>query len=192
MIPKGLFSQVGMIVVAAAILITYVQPAFDGIASVQDSIEVYNQEIGKVVDVNSNLATLVTKLQSVSNEDQRQLITYMPDSVDVIAVPRDLTLITNEAGVLYKNAIYVGEIDSAASESAKHMQLPSQHSFTLAVEGTYSQFKNLFRLLEQNHYPLEVREANIQQIDGGFLTAQIDLIVYSYQEPIDSINQIVF
>lgn len=185
MIPKGLFSQIGMIIVAVALIVTYVQPAFAKIGLVQDNIEIYREERKKVISVNSQLASLVSRLDSVSNEDKRELLTYLPDVVDVIAVPRDLAIISNEAGVLYKNATLLGMVDDTNElEIGAVFTPPQKYEFTLSVEGTYSQIKGLFRLMEQNNYPLEVQSFNIKQIFGGFLAADIKIATYAYREPV--------
>lgn len=192
MIPKGLFTQIAMIIIAIAIIITYVQPAFGEIGGVQDNIEIYAKERMKVESVNMQLSSLLSKINSVSNEDRRQLLTYLPDVVDEIAVPRDLVLITREAGILYKSSSYVGVSDvTNLTDSEKELNLPKAYTFNLSVEGTYSQLKNLFNLMEQNNYPLEVHAISVKKIDGGFLQAEIELVTYSYQEQIID-NKIIF
>ena len=44
MIPKGLFTQIGMIIVSVLIIITQINPIFAEIKAVQDSISVYQEE----------------------------------------------------------------------------------------------------------------------------------------------------
>lgn len=192
MIPKGLFTQIAMMILSVSIIITYVEPSFSEIGKVQDDIDVYLKERSKVESVNERLAVLVSSLNNVSNDDNRRLLTYMPDIVDEIAIPRDLSIISRQAGVLYKSANYVGVIEDAAPvDIPGSIVLPKAHSFSLSVEGTYGQLKNLFRLMEQNNYQLEVRELSISQLDGGFLSAEMKLVAYSYQEAITN-KQIVF
>lgn len=191
MIPKGLFTQIGMVIIAIAIIITYVKPTFTEISEVQDSIEVYQSERAKVESVNEQLATLLSRMEGVSNDDKRRLQTYLPDTVDGISVRRDLTLITQEAGVFYKDTSYGGESYNNSNRNNKTQDEvggnPTAHSLTLSVEGTYTQLKNLFRLIEQNNYPLEVSSVSIQKIEGNFLSADIDLTTYSYKS-IDANN----
>lgn len=187
MIPKGLFTQIAMVILAVAIIVTYVKPAFTEIGAVQDNIEVYQAERDKVISVNAKLADLQSRLMSISNEDKRKLLTYMPDSVDVIAVPRDLTIISNEAGVLYKNSTFLGsdeKVKDQSDDAAAGEVSPAKYDFSLAVEGTYSQIKKLFVLMEQNNYPLEVQSVTIKEIDGGFLSADLKISTYAYYEPV--------
>ena len=201
MIPKGLFAQIAMVVVSIAIIITYVEPAFSEIGEVQDNIAVYKTEREKVSKVNDQLNALLETQKSVSLVDQNKLLTYMPDAenIDTIAVPRDLALIALQAGVLYRNASYVGTADVKKSPKSDEQssapgtlaELPKPYRFSFTVEGTYNQLKNLFRLLEQNHYPLEVTELSVQKIEGGFLNVDMQLTTYAYQAALSD-NEIVF
>lgn len=187
MIPKGLFTQIGMVILAVALIVTYVRPTFTEISEVQDSINVYKEEKKKVVTVNSQLANLTSRLETISNEDKRQLFNYMPDSIDTVSVPRDLAIISEEAGVLYKNALDQGATDKVSNDLASGVNTPPiKHEFSLTVEGTYGQIKKLFTLMEQNQYPLEVQSVSIDQIDGGFLSASINIATYSYREHVTS------
>jgi len=192
MIPKGLFTQVGMVIVAVSIIVTYVQPAFTKLGTVQDSIGVYQSEREQVASVNAQLDSLVSRLESVSNTDQRKLLIYLPDAIDEIAVQRDLLLISQEAGVLYKNSGYLGKTDKKNNQSADESgTLPAAHSFALSVVGTYGQIKNLFRLIGQNHYPLEVYTVNIERLEGDYLSADIQLVTYTYQASVTN-NKVIF
>lgn len=190
MIPKGLFTQIAMVILSIAIIVTYVQPAFAEIGAVQDDIAVYQTEREKVVSVNSQLASLVSRFESIAPNDQRRLNTYMPVAVDPIAVTRDLALITIEAGVIYNNASFSSVLETEVDEESGIVP-PRAYQFNLSVDGTYTQLKNLFRLLEQNDYPLEMHEVSIERTEGSFLTATISIVTYEYQTA-DADNQIVF
>ncbi len=190
-----------MVVVSVAIILTYVEPAFSEIGEVQDSIAVYAQEREKVSLVNGQLTALLETQKSVSLVDQNKLLTYMPDAdnIDTIAVPRDLALIALQAGVLYRSAAFEGVADAntavavagVVSAAGTPTRLPQQFRFSFAVEGTYNQLKNLFRLIEQNHYPLEVTDLSVQKIDGGFLSVQMQLTTYAHQLDLPD-SEIVF
>ena len=184
MIPKGLFTQIAMVVVSIAIIITYIEPAFREIGVIQNDTQLYATEREKVAEVNGRLSSLVSRMESVSNADRERLLRYLPDTIDTIAVPRDLLLIANQAGVLYKDTKYISEVVVRDTVDPAAAQLPVGHQFTLVVEGSYRQLKTLFSLLEQNEYPLEVQEVAISQIEGGFLAADIQLVTYSYRDPL--------
>tara|TARA_B100000508_G_scaffold138723_1_gene135367 strand:- start:10512 stop:11093 length:582 start_codon:yes stop_codon:yes gene_type:complete len=193
MIPKGLFTQIAMIILSVGILITYVQPTFAEIGKVQDQIEVYQQERKKVIDVNSRLASFVSDLENVSRDDNRRLLTYLPDEVDAISVPRDLALIVLSSGALYQNVSYAGKAQTSRGSSKANTDevMPTSHAFTLNVEGAYPQIKTLFRLLEQNEYPLEVHGVSVQQNDGGFLSVSIQIVTYEFNSEVTD-KEIIF
>ena len=126
----------------------------------------------------------------------------MPDTVDEISVVRDLALISKEAGVVYVAAVFAGTETPAdeqeeVSDERPDMVKPAKYLFNLEIEGTYDQIKNLFTLLEQNNYPLEVTSVSIMKKDGGFLTAGIDVSVYAHAQRMlddetDEADEIVF
>ena len=192
MIPKGLFTQIGMVIVAVAIIVTYVQPAFSELGGVQDEIGVYQDERKKVADVNEQLDKLVTRLESISNEDEKKLNTYLPDEIDEIHIKRDLLLIANQAGVLLRSSSFSkGTNRNTSSVPDKTKNLPTQHTFSLSVEGTFGQLKNLFSLMEQNHYPMEVSSVSVTGKEGNFLDAEITFATYTYQ-PEDTNKEVIF
>lgn len=180
---KGMISQIGMVVISAGVIFTYLKPAFGEMTKIQENIQTYKTEIDKVVSVNSQLAGFLTRKESVSADDQRRLLTYMPDSVDGIAVSRDLYLIALQSGVLYKDVNYSGPVDvePAGDDAASETLRPKGYGLSLSVEGTYEQIKNLFRLIEMNNYPLEIQGVTIGKLEGGFLSVELDLVTYSFQ-----------
>lgn len=197
MIPQGLFTQIALIIVSVVILMTYVTPVFENISTLQDNILVYQQERQKVVSVNSQLASLLSRLETVSIDDKNRLYTYLPNQIDPINVSRDLVLITLQSGVFFTNVAYSGEFTPAKTTTSNSTAVTDDepvavgHAFELSVEGTYDQLKRLLVLMETNNYPLEVHQMRINQLEGGFLS--IDFVVVTYQYGIDLIDQqIVF
>lgn len=195
MIPKGLFSQIAMVAVSVAIIALYVEPAFSDIAGVQDNIAVYQEELQKVSMVNATLNRHIETKKSVALVDQAKLARYLPDpdDLDDIAVLRDLALISIEAGVLYKEAVFLGEDVVVADQTLETDLTPKAMPmrFSFGVEGTYGQIKNLFSLLEQNDYPIEISALSIDQIEGGFLGVEMEFVTYAYQSEL-SAEEIVF
>jgi hypothetical protein len=192
MMSKNLLVQVAMIALSIGIVITFVEPTFSEIGELQDDIAVYQTEQRKVSEVNNQLSSLVRVLNEVVPDDQRRLLTYMPDTVDTISVVRDLSLISNEAGVLFVSAVSAG-LKNATNQSEKVADSiqPKEHLFTLSVEGTYGQLKNLFILLEQNNYPMEAQNVVVQKREGGFLSMEVSLSVFSLEDSVSS-EKIVF
>ena len=111
MIPNGLFTQIGIVIVSVGILFTYVRPEFAAIGATQDEIAAYQTERTKIDEVNNRLSTLQGRMRQVSPEDERRLNAYIPQTIDELAVVRDLQFISERAGVLFGGAAYEGEQD---------------------------------------------------------------------------------
>lgn len=182
MIPQGLFTQIGIVIVSIAILVTYVHPIFNDVSAMQSDIAVYKEKRESISSVNARLNSLVSRLDSVTSEDRRDLLTYMPEELDPLSVLRDLFLITNLSGAFYLDSSHNSLVtNERSSNSVQSEEKPLTHSFSLAVEGTYEQIKNLILLIEQNNYPLEISDLEMTPLDGGFLSADFTLTTYSYQ-----------
>lgn len=180
MIPIGLFSQLMLTILSVLIIVTYIKPSLQDMKSIQDNIATYKQEQTKVSTVNEKLARLTASVQNIPEEDSKRLLTYMPNEVDTIAVPRDIKAMTDGAGVILKDIKYQGEQKPAIGVAVDPAQAfaPDAHAFEVTVVGSYSQLKDLFAQFEHNAYPLEVRELLITKQEGGFLQAA--MILYTY------------
>ncbi len=194
MIPKGVFTQVMMIIFAVVIIITYVKPVFAEINETQEKIALYTKERTKVLTVNSKLSQLISKMdKTVSNDDHRRLLTYLPDQIDNILVPRDLLAIVKESGMIYKNMTFEEvlkrRVPKKGSENTLRESFPLRHDFSILLEGTYIQTKNLFNLMAQNDYPLEIQSVSMKESEGGILSVEIKFISYSFNKDlIDSVT----
>ena len=182
MIPNGLFTQIGIAVLSVGIIVSYIRPTFTNIAVKQDQIAVYQVERAKVSEVNTQLSSFMSTISNISPTDNRKLLTYMPDTVDVIGVPRDIEFITEEVGVLLKQISYEGleDIRYGDEEDPATSLRPLPYLFSVSFEGSYEQIKGVLQLLEQNEYPLEVRELDINKVEGGFLAASLTLATYGH------------
>jgi hypothetical protein len=180
MIPRGLFSQIALIILAILIIVSYVKPRMEEIKSIQDTIMVYRQEEQKVADVNQKLAKLKTKINNIPEEDKHKLLAYMPNQVDTIAVPRDIESIVTGEGAILKSVKYLGmQKDPIGEVVISQASAPVAHQFSVMTEGSYSQLKSVFASLERNAYPLEMSDLHITQTTGGFLQADFKLTTYS-------------
>lgn len=199
MIPYGLFSQTLFLLLSVALVFTYIKPTFSEIDATQDKIETYEQEIEKVSAVNDKLANLVAGYDNISQTDRLKILTYMPDEVDTIAVPRDLYAIGTQAGVIIRQIEYIGSTKDENADVASDVLLfdpevapdpvvsagtePEGHRFEMSFEGSYAQVKTVLALMEENVYPLEVHELDISRSEGGFLTVKLSIITYDSVPP---------
>lgn len=183
MIPKGLFTEIIMIALAVGIVFTYIKPTFAEITKTQDDIMLYRTEIEKISGVNEDLQVLVDKLRGVSELDKRKLLTYLPDQVDSIDVMRTLSFMADRSGVVLNQVSFDGPLPNNQYEVNEVNPVP--YTFSMQVEGTYSQIKSLLSQLEQNEYPLEVQSLTISVLNGGFLSASVQITTYSHFEMLE-------
>jgi hypothetical protein len=183
--PLGLFSQVLAVAMAISIGYFYVQPTIDEIGTVQDDIATYAAERVKIESINSQLAVQLAAFESISRADKVRLATYMPRTMDDIAIMRDVSFIVEQAGVTNTELSYDG---LKQSEKAVFSQTSSQsdfgdqpataHSFKVGIQGTYTEIKAFLQLVEQNEYPLEVHELSITTDETELLSANMQLVTY--------------
>jgi hypothetical protein len=187
MIPRGLFSQIAIILLSVLIIVTYVKPQLERARAIEDSVTVYQQEEQKVTTVNEKLTKLKSAIAGISNDDRHSLLTYMPNKVDIIAVPRDIESIVKQNGGLLLGVRDVGEDKAPVGQlAAVDSDQPVAHDFSVSIEGSYTQLKQIFATFEKNAYPLEVRELHITEKDGGFLHAELKLRTYNRRFSVDA------
>lgn len=185
MIFNSFITQIGMLVLAVGIIFTYVQPTFAKIGVIQTTIAQYQEEQQKVNAVNGQLASLVAQVNVITTADMRALMTYMPDTVDHVAISRDIFTIAELTGVYLESVSYDGALDEIVDPEGGVTELqPTRHGFSANVSGTYDQVKSFLQSLEQNNYPLEVQELTMAGTEIGLIKADLVLITYSHTKNI--------
>jgi len=176
--PLSLIVQIVVICLATAIVIFFVRPTFFDIGMIQNEIQQYAQERERVDETNANLAGLVSELESVSTSNRTRLVTYLPNSLDEVAVLRDIEIMAESTGVNYTVIEYVGELLDTSEEARMSVTESNTvaHEFSLSVEGTYQRLKDFLSLLEQNQYPLQVQTLRFSSTEGGFLLLEATVI----------------
>jgi len=200
MIPRGLFTQIGMLLLAGGIFFTYLQPSFSAITATQDDIALIRMEQSKVTEVNTLLRTHQDKIDQISAVDVTRLTTYLPSRVDMVAVQRDLTFIAREAGVRLTSLS--ADVKSAqpsragAAVANTVAQMRQERSVQLGFIAEYQTVKRFLELLERNHYPLHVRAITIVSavdtpsgavaavpVGVGSLAVDMTLVTYEFTGP---------
>jgi Tfp pilus assembly protein PilO len=181
MIFNSFFTQVFMAVVAGGIVLFYIKPAFTEIGILQNAVLEYQTELEKVNSTNDKLAELSSKLASVSAADAKSLVRYMPDNIDDVSVSRDIFIIAELSNVFLESVIYNG-IDTAAVVTEEAVENnPIVHRFSINVSGSYTQLKVFFSRLEQNDYPLEVKDLKMTSSETGLIKAELSIVTYSHK-----------
>lgn len=184
MIPYGLLSQILLFILTGSLTLTYIKPTFESITSIQDRIEIYQQKRSEIESINQKLAKYVEEMDAIAPDDQKRLLTYMPNSVDTIMVPRDIQAIAREAGVQVSSIMYSGpQPPPPVTDTATVLSTPEPHIFIVDFEGSYDQLKQVLASFEQNQYPLEVNELAVKEEEGGFLAVTVKLVTYDRELP---------
>lgn len=184
MIFNSFVTQIGMLILGVGIVFTYVKPTFAEIGTMQTTIAQYQEEQRKVNEVNAQLARLVSEVNTVTANDMRALTTYLPDEVDHVAVSRDIFIMADLSEVYLEDVTYDGILVEALGSEAEAELIPTQHAFSTTVSGTYDQVKSFLQLLEQNNYPLDIKELTMVGTETGIISTNLLIITYSYKTTI--------
>jgi hypothetical protein len=189
MITNSPFIQLFMVLLAGAILLLYIQPTITAIRATQDEVAVYQNELDRVTNVNSLLTEHAEKINLLPLSDIQALERYLPTTIDEIAVMRDLQLLTEEVGVTLTSLEYGGSGATQTggdADTTVSPDTPVQSLFNLSVEGSYQDIKRLLSAIEVNDYQLTVNSADLSPEDNNRVTANLALVAYSLQKPVDS------
>lgn len=176
---NSFFTQIVMTVIAIGVLFFYVHPTFTNIGKIQESVVLYQGEIEKVTDVNKKLANLTQILDEIQYKDILSLNTYLPDSVDHMAVSADILNMAVESDVF---------LESIKSNEGVSSALPTEstvkHIFVLGITGTYINIKSFLSRLEENNYPLEAHDFTISASETDLMKANLNVVTYSFNNSI--------
>ncbi len=180
--------QLFMIVVSVGIVVLFVMPTIDSFRAQQDRIAQYNAERLRVEEVTSLLNQHINTINNLPMSGRQSLERYMPNSIDEIAVMRDIESIVRAAGLSVTRLDYSpsdsgdGSVTADGEEVAVDPVLSNLQSavFTLAVNTDYEGVKRLLRIIESNNYQFLIREASIVPSgEGATLSATLRLEVYT-------------
>jgi len=172
-------TQVAMAVLVVGMLLFYVKPAFVEIGVTQDEILQYQQEREKVNEVNSRLNELVNSMNTITASNMKALVTFMPDTIDHVAIARDIFYMSEQSGVSLDDVTYT---TAPRNLDIEDINAPFPHAFTVSVTGTYAEVKSFLGRVERNNYPLEVYEFKISPTELNELKAEMLLITYSHYD----------
>ncbi len=178
----GLVAQICMMVAAVGVAFLYTVPAFDKVGIVQSETNEYQTLRTKIENINAQLANHVSQVSAISPTNLDRLSVYMPQTVDEAHVMRDIKIIAESSNVTFNEVSYEGpvkESDNDEESAGASLVESGRHSFAVGVDGRYDQLKDFLSLLEKNEYPLEVFQVEIAPLEGGFLSASINMTTYA-------------
>jgi len=180
MMQKGLFTQIGMIIIAAVIVFTYVTPKLKDLGKVQEDTQLYLSKKDDVDKVNLRLKNLLAIKDSVDPEAMNRLDDYLPLEIDPIKIQRDIAGLAEINDLYYETPVYDGPLNKKKRSKGKDEAAPDAFVFSLSFTSTYQQLKDFLSMVERNNYPLEVSSLSVAGDESGLLQVNMSFVTYQY------------
>jgi hypothetical protein len=200
--------QLLLLIIAAAIAFGVIKPKFEDIRVDQNEIASYRSAIENIGRYNQTLQTLLNDYNSLPASDRAALSRYLPESIDVAVVSRDISNIVelnrlllldisfgvatpvttsiNEGVVVdpYMAESFGGESTGLVGDvsGVAPSGLYSQ-TFEVSVVGTYEQMKEMLKDFEQNDYPLRLLNLKFSLDDSSSGLIQYSFTLETYALP---------
>ena len=182
-----------MVIISVIIIVTYVQPTFDEIKSIQDETEEYKVALDNANMFAEELSALQTRADRLPDSGMSRLDVLVPDDLDEVSVMRDISEIVsnNSMSITELAAIPGGESSGVSSNNVQadeedlSVESPigpevNKFQFSLGARGSYDDFKNLLSDFASNNYLLELISLSVSPSDEGiFYDYAITLETYS-------------
>lgn len=177
----SLVTQIGMIAIAVAIVLMYIEPKITSIRETQDLILSYDVETQNVSQVNESLKAKISAIDMITPEDLQALARFIPSEIDEISVLKDLgTIIETQAiteyDIAYKGS-NAGQIED--EEMPKEYGPVTEHYFSASFEADYQQIKSVLALLATNNYLLQVSNIKLVDTAEGLVKVEMSLTAFS-------------
>lgn len=167
--------QTALLLIAVSLLFFYVRPAFSTISAEQDKVSEYDEAISQAAAVNTLLSDLQNQIESIPNTDRNALEAYLPETIDPIAVQRDI-----KAYVDRRPLELVDMAQGSLAEFGTDGYL-QQMDFMVTVTGDYTAVKDFLRDTERNPYPLHLTELALTPTTQGSSEVQAEIVFVTYQ-----------
>jgi len=169
----SLITHVVMVVIAVSIGFLYIQPTIESIKANQVTASVFKGELDKVNGVNALLDERFTSVGNIASQSKQRLTTFMPDSIDKIAVMRTLE------AILLLNEITPATLAFEDGDQNRNTQTRSSvqsttltdtalinTSFVTDEETLYK----FFQTVQNSSYPFVLSSLSITPAEGFLLT----------------------
>jgi hypothetical protein len=164
-------TQIAFLIIAIALSATFTRPTLLSIKALQDEIFIYADAKDKASEFNAKLESVLSQAQAFQGSDLRALETYLPTSIDTLAVMSDIEVIARKNNLLVSQLSagpeeeeqegVVFESYDESGEAIPIINTTDSKEFTLVVTGEYEDFKAMLQDLEINKYPLDVVKLQI-------------------------------
>jgi hypothetical protein len=184
-------TQIGMIAIAVAIVVMYIQPKISSIRDTQDLITSYETETENVSQVNESLRAKISTIDTVTPDDLQALARFVPSTIDEISVLKDLGTIIEAQSILDYDVAYKGDNSQAITDedAPNEYGLVNEHYFSVTFEAGYQQLKSVLAQLETNDYLLQVANLKITDTAEGLVKVEMSLTAFTLAGEAEEITQ---
>lgn len=185
-------TQLGMIAIAVAIVLMYIEPKITSIRETQDLIASYEVETQNVSQVNESLKAKISAIDTVTPEDLQALARFIPSDIDEISVLKDLGTIIEAQSVTDYDIAYKGSnAGQAEDEEIPNEYGPvTEHYFSAIFEADYQQVKAVLAQMATNDYMLQVTNIKIIDAADGLVKVDMSLTAFTLSGTAEEITQL--
>ncbi len=196
-------TQIALIIVSIVIVFTVIKPKLAEIGFVQNEVVTYRTALDNIGQYNQRLQNLISQSKAMSASEKETLFRYLPESIDAVAVGRDISNMVNSNDLLLldvapsdpvrvttavadEGTVSADGMDTGAVAPTPEEGGPTvtggmySQQFKISVVGTYDQMKGFLKDMERNAYSLRLVDFKFELEEEGGLVSQYDLTVETY------------
>jgi hypothetical protein len=174
-------TQIGMIAIAVAIVIMYIEPKISVIRETQDLTTSYEVETENVSQVNESLRAKISTIDSIPPDDLLALSRFVPSTIDEISILKDLGIMIETQLIPEYDIAYKGNNSDRVSveEEPNEYGPVFEHYFSVSFESDYPQLKALLAQLQINDYLLQVDNLKITESKDDLIKVDMSLTSFT-------------
>jgi len=175
------------IAIALFVFFFFVQPRLDTIKLLRAEAQQYEDAVERATELNALLSNLITQKNSINQVNQERLNALIPTEIDEVRLLVDLNEIARSHNMLIGNIqVDQGDSNNSAETESENGGIVDIENFvhsdiSFGLIGTYEQFKEMLRDIEQSLIRMEV--INITFNAGEGTLQQFDVTVRAYALP---------
>jgi Tfp pilus assembly protein PilO len=169
------------ILIAAGIFFAYISPTWRGSIAVQKaSIALDDQALAAAEEYKTQQQELKVELAKISQEDQKNIATFLPDSVDNVGLILDLNALAAKSGLgLTGIDVLSNELTSTNAQGGAVATNPvGSVSLSLSATGTFDSLQRFLSRIETSARLLDVQDITVKGSNSGVYTYQMSIRLY--------------
>lgn len=170
------------ILIAILLGIFYVQPRYEEAQAVKSEIAEYQKATDTYTEFNEKLQRKFDSIKNRTDEENNRLAHLAPDDLDATTLVVDLEDIVKKQNMLFGNVKITEQENTLESKTESVSDSKDELvmiDVAFSVIGTYEQFKNLLRTLEQSLTIFEITNISFRSAEDSIFM-QFDVSVRAF------------